>query len=110
MGSVSDDLTVSSEAHDVGTSTTGSSQVTRSSSSEKVPVERAVSVNYDTEVAAHLHQKCPVEMSYNCFKKYFSSNSKPLGEGGFGKVYEGTVTVSLLSKCVMVSVGDGREG
>ena len=69
-----------------------------------------MSVNYDTEVAAHLHQKCPVEMSYNCFKKYFSSNSKPLGEGGFGKVYEGTVTVSLLSKCVMVSVGDGREG
>ena len=111
MGSVSDDLTVSSEAHDVGTSTTGSSQVTRSSSSEKVPVERAVSVNYDTEVAAHLHQKCPVEMSYNCFTKYFSSkNSKILGEGGFGKVYEGTVTVSLLSKCVMVSVGDGRGG
>ena len=111
MGSVSDDLTVSSEAHDVGTSTTGSSQVTRRSSSEKVPVERAVSVNYDTEVAAHLHQKCPVEMSYNCFTKYFSSkNSKILGEGGFGKVYEGTVTVSLLSKCVMVSVGDGRGG
>ena len=157
MGSVSDDLTVSSVAHDVGindedhpeqvsvrvdptlmasttgssqvtrssssekvpvervdptlmASTTGSSQVTRSSSSEKVPVERAVSVNYDTEVAAHLHQKCPVEMSYNCFTKYFSSNSKPLGEGGFGKVYQGTVTVSLLSKCVMVSVGDGREG
>ena len=70
-----------------------------------------MSVNYDTEVAAHLHQKCPVEMSYNCFKKYFSSeNSKLLGKGGFGKVYEGTVTVSLLSKCVMVSVGDGREG
>ena len=86
-------------------------QITGSSSSEKVPVERAVSVNYDTEVAAHLHQKCPVEMSYNCFTKYFSSkNSKILGEGGFGKVYEGTVTVSLLSKCVMVSVGDGRGG
>lgn len=91
-------------------STTGSSQITGSSSSEKVPVERAVSVNYDTEVAAHLHQKCPVEMSYNCFKKYFSSKNSLLGKGGFGKVYEGTVTVSLLSKCVMVSVGDGRGG
>ena len=127
MGSVSDDLTVSSVAHDVGindkdhpeqvsvrvdptlmASTTGSSQITGSSSSEKVPVERAVSVNYDTEVAAHLHQKCPVEMSYNCFKKYFNSKNSLLGKGGFGKVYEGTVTVSLLSKCVMVSVGDGR--
>ena len=112
---------VSSEAHDDGinedhaeqvddriASTSGSSQITRSSSSEKV---LAVPVNYNTEVPAHFHQKCPVEMSYYDVTKYFShENNTPLGEGGFGKVYIGTVTVSLLSRCVMVSDGDKREG
>ena len=112
---------VSSEAHDDGinedhaeqvddriASTSGSSQITRSSSSEKV---LAVPVNYNTEVPAHFHQKCPVEMSYYDVTKYFShENNTPLGAGGFGKVYEGTVTVSLLSRCVMVSDGDKREG
>ena len=80
-------------------------------SSENVLDEGAVSVNYNTEVPAHFHLKCPVEMSYNCVTEYFThENSTQLGAGGFGKVYEGTVTVSLLSRCVMVSDGDKREG
>ena len=107
--SVSDDSPVD-HAEQVA-STSGSSQITRRSSSEKVPVDGAVSVNYNTEVPAHFHQKCPVEMSYNCVTKYFSHEmSSQLGAGGFGKVYKGTVTVSLLSRCVMVSDGDKREG
>ncbi|XP_022799609.1 uncharacterized protein LOC111337538 isoform X3 [Stylophora pistillata] len=107
MALVPDDLTFSSQAHNAGmdnlnpgngradttimVNTTNSNQFTSSSSAEKVPVESTVSVNYDTEVAVHLHQKCPVEMSYNCFTKYFNhQNSKVLGKGGFGIVYEGT--------------------
>ena len=92
-------------------STSGSSQITRSSSSENVQGGRAVSVNYNTEVPANFHLKCPVEMSYNCVTKYFShENSTQLRAGGFGKVHKGTVTVSLLSRCVMVLDGDKREG
>ena len=58
---------------------------------EKVPVERVMSNDYDVEDAQHLHHKCPVEMSYKCISRYFNSGGKNLGEGGFGTVYEGMV-------------------
>ena len=73
--------------------TSGQNPRISQSHAEKVPVERVSSNDYDVEAAQHLHQKCPVEMSYNCISRYFNSSGKKLGEGGFGIVYSGTRTI-----------------
>ena len=84
---------VRSRSQTDGGSTANRSPVHRNSQpcTEKVPVERVMSNDYDVEDAQHLHHKCPVEMSYKCISRYFNSGGKNLGKGGFGTVYEGTV-------------------
>ena len=87
-------------------STANSDQHIRIPSAEKVPVERVMSINHDAEVALHLHQKCPVEMSYNCITKYFIRGETQLGKGGFGIVYEGIVA-KLQFSCLFLSLVEG---
>ena len=66
-----------------GSTTTTSSTFVESQ--EKVPVENCTA----TDLSNTTNLKCPVEMSYMRIKEYFGIDTKELGKGGFGVVYEG---------------------
>ena len=71
------------------TSDTSSSQLRTFVEQEKVPVERCMSTDFSNTSSQCFHQKCPVEMSYDCIREYFQHSARELGKGGFGVVYEG---------------------